>query len=636
MILIDISGSALSVRADPEDLLPRHESQLAYWGFRDRAHDGLFSVESTEASRILQSVTSFFTRSRVDYQLTERAQTAICSQERAKIERSLASQRAAALKEGVVDAEELAEFVAFLKDNVARPLKLHQIKAALHLLAAQNAANFSVPGSGKTTVVLSVFQRLRLRGELDALFVVGPPACFGPWMTEYAEVLGVPPTYEILAGGDAEVRRTKYFANKTNVCDLYLTTFQTLQRDWEHVLVLFRQQGVRFFLVVDEAHYVKQIDGNWAKSVLRISQAASRRCVLTGTPFPHSYRDAFNLFDILWTEDGPLSFECRHRIELLERRNELHLASEVLNDAIGPFFYRVRKSDLCLAPQEFHPPIKIRMKHYERLVYDSIVDRVRDLSREEYFRNIDLLLRIRKGRMTRLRQCLSSVALLNSAVDEYTEDLCGDDMSLANVISHYDALEVPGKLEAVGELLYQLAGNGEKIVIWSNFVRTLERLRDAAATMGYGVRLIYGATPVEGTHVTDEITRESIVREFVAADSGIQVLVANPAACAESISLHKTCSHAVYYDLSYNCAQYLQSLDRIHRVGGSENKIAHYYFLQYENTFEDDILSNVRAKADRMSAIVDREYAIYSLDMFEDDGDLAAYERLFGDRHGSV
>ena len=84
----------------------------------------------------------------------------------------------------------------------------------------------------------------------------------------------------------------------------------------------------------------------------------------------------------------------------------------------------------------------------------------------------------------------------------------------------------------------------------------------------------------------DELTRARIIKEFISKDSGIDILVANPAACAESISLHKTCSSAIYYDLSYNCAQYLQSLDRIHRVGGSENKSSYYHFLQYEQSLD--------------------------------------------------
>ena len=45
------------------------------------------------------------------------------------------------------------------------------------------------------------------------------------------------------------------------------------------------------------------------------------------------------------------------------------------------------------------------------------------------------------------------------------------------------------------------------------------------------------------------------------------VLVANPAACSESISLHTVCHHAIYLDRNYNAGQYLQSEDRVHRLG---------------------------------------------------------------------
>jgi len=134
----------------------------------------------------------------------------------------------------------------------------------------------------------------------------------------------------------------------------------------------------------------------------------------------------------------------------------------------------------------------------------------------------------------------------------------------------------------------------------------------------------------------EESPREKIRNEFVDSDSGLDVLIANPAACAESISLHKTCFHAVYYDLSYNCAQYIQSLDRIHRVGGSETRRPNYQFLQYRDTIDQDIRSNIEQKAKRMAALIDMEYTIYSLDMFEGNEDEEAYDRLFGADRASI
>lgn len=229
----------------------------------------------------------------------------------------------------------------------------------------------------------------------------------------------------------------------------------------------------------------------------------------------------------------------------------------------------------------------------------------------------------------RLRQCLSYTRLLGTAVSEYSEDLLDGQLTLADTIKHYDELESPAKLVKVLALVEQLRHQGEKVVIWSNFVETLKLLRRRIEKAGHRTELIYGETPTEATSVKEELTREKIIADFVSNSSGLNVLVANPAACAESISLHKECSHAIYYDLSYNCAQYLQSLDRIHRVGGSENKIAHYHFLQYADTVDEDILKNILRKSENMSTIVDQDYPVYSLDMFSEEEEIAAYERLF-------
>jgi SNF2 family DNA or RNA helicase len=381
--------------------------------------------------------------------------------------------------------------------------------------------------------------------------------------------------------------------------------------------------------VIDEAHYIKQLDGAWANAVLNVSPFAVRRCILTGTPFPRTYTDSFNLFDALWPHCPPLSQTERIQIESYVQKKNDSAAVAMLQKTVGPLFYRVRKNDLGLAPQDFHRPVVVEMNKYEKQIYDSTMDRLRGLADDDYFRDVELMIRLKRGRMMRLRQGVSYAKLLGTAVLEYNENLLEGNLALADIITHYDELEVPAKLTRLIQLVADLRKQGEKVLIWSNFVRTLKLIRQSLHQAGHGVRLIYGETPTEASSENDELTRETIISEFIRSDSGVDVLVANPAACAESISLHKTCSHAIYYDLSYNCAQYLQSLDRIHRVGGSENKIAHYHFLQYIDTIDADILSNLMKKAQNMSAVIDRDYPIYSLDMFTGDDELEAYERLF-------
>ncbi|HEX8455262.1 MAG TPA: hypothetical protein VF647_24505, partial [Longimicrobium sp.] len=58
------------------------------------------------------------------------------------------------------------------------------------------------------------------------------------------------------------------------------------------------------------------------------------------------------------------------------------------------------------------------------------------------------------------------------------------------------------------------------------------------------------------------------------------VMIANPAACSEGISLHTVCHDAIYVDRSYNAAHYLQSVDRIHRLGLGEGVETNIFILQ--------------------------------------------------------
>ena len=628
MIRILTDDDRLVLECGTNNLAPHHASQLAFWGFSYDQESGRFLGPKGCVGDLASKVSNYLERVSCAFELGTHTEELLAKRLEAESSLLTARQNGEEFKNGGVAIPEASGFFSFLEQNIPRSLKEHQLKAALHLLTVVNGANFSVPGSGKTTVVLTVFERLRQLGRIDSLFVVGPPACFGPWRSEYQAVLGQSPTYEILAGGDIEARRFKYLVNQESVADLYLTTFQTLQRDWERVRVLFQRQGVKFYLVIDEAHYVKQPGGAWATAVLNVAKFAARRAVLTGTPFPLGFSDAFNLFDILWPESNPIPDQDRHRIEHLAHKKQYRDAQSCLNKAIGPLFYRVRKSDLDLAPQVFHLPEKIRMRKYEKKIYDFILDRITDMSSSDYLRDVDLLIRLRKGRIMRLRQCVSYPVLLGTAVTDYNEDLLDGSISLGDIIKHYDELETPAKVTQLLCLVQDHLQRGRKVVIWSNFVRTLEMLQDKLQSLT-GVRLIYGATPTESSGVTEVLTRDEIIRQFVNPESGIEVLLANPAACAESISLHKACHSAVYYDLSYNCAQYLQSLDRIHRVGGSEERSADYYYLQYEDTIDADILENVQQKAQRMNDIIDQDYAIYSLDMFDDDDELKAYDRLF-------
>ena len=396
MIRLSVKDKTLIVDSESGDMAPRHESQLNFWGF-SLTDGNRFEAKPNNLAEAAGKISEYFNKHNLEHEIEA---SLVAQLEKRHINKEAflqAKERGRKFKEGSVYEGDTSEFYTFLRESISRTLKDHQIKSALHLLAVENGANFSVPGSGKTTVVLTVFEMLRKKGIVDALFVVGPPACFEPWRVEYEEVLGRPPAHITFAGGNIDVRHSNYLVNNNTVRDLYLTSFQTLLQDWDKVRTLFSCQGIRFYLVIDEAHYIKLIDGNWSNAVLQVTDFAKRRCVLTGTPFPRNYTDAFNLFDFLWPESPPISTNDKHRISMYVDKKDFGQASEVLNNSIGPLFYRVRKSDLGLAPQVFHDPVLIPMNNHERTIYDYILDKIKVASQQDYCRDLNLILRLRRA-----------------------------------------------------------------------------------------------------------------------------------------------------------------------------------------------------------------------------------------------
>jgi SNF2 family DNA or RNA helicase len=605
-------------------------SQLKFWGFKSNGTNTL-DFFGANAEKILIKVINYLEKEKVAFTTTKDCNELIEYIGNKEAVFLSTKELGGNFKNGKFDKTPFNEFVQFLETHIPRKLKKHQLKSAYHLYLVRNGANFSVPGSGKTTVVLSVYEKLKAEGKVNVLFVVGPPACFGPWKHEFAETIGKKPTSKTLAGGNKDVRKGEYFATKDTKAELYLTTFQTLINDQEEINIFFSQKDIKVLLVIDEAHYIKQVNGNWASAVLNISKHSKYRCVLTGTPIPKSFSDIYNLFDFLWPENEPIEPSARIKLQTLERNNKIEEAKEILEEKVGALFYRVRKKELGLKDAKFHDPVILSMNKYEQIIYDAIEKKIRNYAMDDYLHNIDFINKLKRGRMIRLRQSVSYPHLLVKAIENYEENILENDKDLRYIVRDYDNLELPSKFEYLKKKIGELQKRKEKVVIWTNFVGTIEKLEKYFnGKLGYYCRSIYGKTPIEQTTITDELTREQIRDEFVDNKSGLDILIANPAACAESISLHTTCHNAIYYDLSYNCAQYLQSLDRIHRVGGSEKIVANYYFLQYENSIDQDILNNLQRKAERMYRIIDQDYEIYALDMFEDEDDeLKAYDRLF-------
>jgi hypothetical protein len=71
------------------------------------------------------------------------------------------------------------------------------------------------------------------------------------------------------------------------------------------------------------------------------------------------------------------------------------------------------------------------------------------------------------------------------------------------------------------------------------------------------------------------------------------------------VSLHHECHDAIYLERTSNAGQYLQSIDRIHRLGLAPDQETRITFLLTGDTIDEVVDGRVRLKADRLAEMLD-------------------------------
>jgi SNF2 family DNA or RNA helicase len=450
------------------------------------------------------------------------------------------------------------------KDN-GRPLMPHQRQGVLHALSSVNAANFSVPGSGKTASALAVATAHLASKTIDLVLVVGPLSCFRPWEAEIHTSLGDRLTARRVRGSRQQ-RKEIYRSVRTNL--LLLMSFATAASDKNDLVALLKSH--RTMLVVDESHRVKRFRGGlWAPALIEVARYARIRMVLSGTPMPQSGRDLFSQLNILWP-DGELT-GTRDDFAVRVDRN---LPGTIVE--VQPFISRTAKHSLGLSPPQVirHnvPLIGTQAEVYD-LVQSHFRRRLQDASTWR-----DKLETLRRGRPIRLLQAATNPDLLNRNDPYYlVPRLDATNPTLMERLATYRAHEAPAKSLMGLDLITRFAAEHRKTVCWSNFVPNLDafadllRARTAIPCFQIDGRVAVADDALYDNEDNDRSgpegeTRERIIEEFLSVN-GPAVLVTNPASCSESISLHRSCHTALYLDRTYDCALFLQSIDRIHRLG---------------------------------------------------------------------
>lgn len=442
-----------------------------------------------------------------------------------------------------------------------RELKSFQLKNIAKLCSLPAGADFSVPGAGKTTEALACFYLMKT--ENSKLLIVAPKNAFPAW-EEQIEICVTNPSKIIRLTGGYDSINNSLIQNP----DIIMITYQQLPRVAD--LIGNYMSHNQFFMIVDESHRMKRgTNGTIGSTILSLSHLPDKKLILSGTPMPQDANDIIPQFNFLYPE--------------------ISVDEETVIKAIKPIYVRTTKSQLGIGKPHITPKL-VQMSPSQRKLYEllrSEAAREGEIILKAHDKNI---LRSMGRSVLRLIQLTSNPALLLKTDFQYHK-------LLHDVLIEGDS----PKIEYVCNRARELANEGKKTIIWSGFVENVELVSLRLADLG--ADFIHGG--VDSGDEDDSDTREAKVKRFNTVKDDAFVLVANPAAASEGISLHTVCHNAIYLDRNYNAAQFLQSMDRIHRIGLPKDVKTEIEIVLAPDSIDESVDRRLNSKINFMAEVLE-------------------------------
>jgi SNF2 family DNA or RNA helicase len=461
--------------------------------------------------------------------------------------------------------------IASFNPELTRPMTDSQIRNVLGLLRMPNGANFSVPGAGKTATELVLWSELKRKNPNLKVLVVCPRSAFESWITEPAEVFKDRTDVRLFDSG--------FISYETQIL---VTNYEQLENFEKLTRLKNWMIENTVLLVIDEAHRIKggSASVRW-RACKQLSDVAFRTDLLTGTPLPQGLDDLRNLLSLSWKNIPVGAFT----------------STNLLRVKRGGIFVRTTKSELALPPVTIKE-VTLPMGDIQQEIYSALRNSfgstfLSSPSDELYFE------RRGKAVFTLIAAATNPGLLMNRVNEDSYLNLTWppreiiQNLNLTKVVNEYVQHEIPPKYIWLTNMLKDRANRNEKVIVWSNFVGNLQAMERLLSP--FNPVLIHGSTSIDD--------RKVLLKKFRESDSS-HVLLTNPQTLGEGISLHQVCHESVYVDRSYNAGHYLQSLDRIHRLGLPNDQKTVIHILVSERSIDERVQNRLSRKIDLLGQIM--------------------------------
>ncbi|MEY4813913.1 MAG: hypothetical protein RLZZ162_986 [Verrucomicrobiota bacterium] len=404
-------------------------------------------------------------------------------------------------------------------------------------------------GLGKTIQVLSLLAARPIPGKPH--LIVCPASVVPVWREEIAKF------FPQLA---VDVLKTGHDFTRRKDAVIWLASYTQLRK---HRAML---PSVEFgYAVLDEGQFIKNPDAKITQTCFAVR--AQHRVVLTGTPLENRQLDLWSIFRFLL----PGLLGSRATFESALQADRVGTLAR-LRAQLAPFILRrTKKAVATELPPKMEMDLICPLTDVQRVAYaricseglDRLGDDVGAAMREKSFGFLALL--------TRLRQTCCDPDMLPWLNSPLTDS---------------------GKINLLVEKLTEIVSSGHKVVIFSQFVMLLSRVREALQNH-------FPELPrYELTGMT--LDRLKPVQGFQAAQGAAAMLVSLKAA-GTGITLHAA-DYVFLLDPWWNPAVEAQAVDRVHRIG--QKSTVFVYRMVTAGTIEERIQTLKASKKDLFDKLI--------------------------------
>jgi SNF2 family DNA or RNA helicase len=401
-------------------------------------------------------------------------------------------------------------------------------------------------GLGKTHQTMALLSAVAHREPRRISLVVCPTSVMDHWLDKLAQFV---PSLRVICYHGAERKQESLKRPAQHL--VLVTSYGILLRDFE-----FLTKCPIELVILDEAHLVKNQSTRTYRAAVRLG--SRMRLCLTGTPLENDLLELKNLFDYI--APNYLGTDSEFKKKYMSEKRANAFADLELQRLIHPFKLRRNKRD----------------------VLKELPDKVEDIRHCNLNRRqVELYNEALSLRGKELIEVLESeqgpIPYVHIfSVISFLKQICNDPALLD---PRYEDVG-SGKLALFDELLSEALASDQKVVVFSQYAKMVNRLSERLSHRGVKHVVLTGQTTQRGL----------LVRQFQ-EDSEVKVFLGSLLAGGTGIDL-TAASVVIHFDRWWNAAKENQATDRIHRIGQQKN--VQVYKLVTKGTLEeriDDIIN---------------------------------------------